>query len=1500
MKVNPAIVRYPVTVDGAIPNGTVSVNVREAAEGDIVTVTATPARGYKLEEIFVNGASITGNTFAMPAEAVTVSATFVKRPLCYFERVNSAADLEEGEYVITGTTTGGEEYAMEAVISSKRPQFLQRHGEAVLMENKAIVTGDDSIVWRLARSGDNWTLYHAALGYIGYLASGNSVGAEGTATGKSTWTISDYDGLFLLTNVENTSRYLLYFRAMPRFACFDKPSTGTALAFYKKAGVLLPSIKCSGNTETTLPEGAFEIAFELKNFEREYSWALEGEGTIDEDGVYRWVPTSAGNYRIAVSATADGETLVSATVGLTVKAPEVTYEVRIAESIPNGTVEADRAGAEEGDLVTLSAFPSDGYKLGSFLVDGEPIAGHAFVMPAAGVLVSATFVERDKSIFGKITDSDDFEDGEYVITGTNEGAEYAMKAEISTGSTKYLLRQEEEVEFEDGSVVDPDDSIVWRMFRNGDGWTIYNAAVGYVGYVADGNSAGAEPTASDKSTWTFSENGNEGLFLVENAGTAGRCLMYNASTPRFACYDEAETGKALAFYRKAGPVLVRHAVTVDGAIANGTVAVSVGEACEGDIVTVTATPARGYKLVGIAVNGHPIAGNTFAMPAGAVTVSATFVKRPLYYFEKVSGVENFEEGEYVITGATTNDTEYAMKAEISTGSTKYIMRQEEEVLIEDNTIVGADDSIVWRLARNGDNWTLYNAAIGYVGYVASGNSAGAEDTVSGKSSWTISDFQHYWWDDGTGLFLLANVGNTNRYLLYYNATPRFACYENTTSGKALAFYKKAGVLLPAIKYSGNTVTTLSEGTFEIAFALENYDGAYSWSLEGEGAIGEDGVYTWVPTAAGTYGITVSAKADGEAIVSGTVGLTVRAPPVPATTYEVRIADGIPNGAVEADRARAEEGDIVTLTAHPSDGYKLGSFLVDGEPIAGDTFEMPAAGVLVSATFVERAKITFGKITASDGFVDGEYVITGAKAAGVEYAMKAEISTGSTKYIVRQEEEVEFEDGAVADPDASIVWRMFRSGDGWTLYNAAVGYVGYVASGNSASAESAASAKSTWTFSESGSEGLFLVENAGTAGRYLLYNATTPRFACYEKTTSGKALAFYRKPGPVLVRHSVTVDGTIANGTVTVNVEEACEGDIVTVTAKPAAGYKLEAIRVNGEAIEGNAFAMPAGEAFVSALFVVKTGTNAKYTIAGKTEVTATGNLPEGSSAVYSQTGSVAGQATAGNSMTLTLKGYEGATITGLTLRMKSNSSNGAGSLRVACGDAVIASIEDSKFNSGNWHGAWSTSYVDIMSEVAATAIDGDVVITITASENSLYCQEVTVDYELASGHPYIAFEGETSVTLGGGFSIVFSLEDYEGEYRWSLEGEGTIGDDGLYTWTPNAAGPHGITVSALGDGGPVAEALFLELTVEPRPAPVEVTVTSIVVESSGGEGKTTKRVILTIEPTDVDFVVKRTGDLGDGENPAVWTRVDDAEISEGQAVILEEGDRVYYRIDDSE
>ena len=97
-------VTYPVNIPTTFENGTIASDVANPKAGDTVTLTAKPADGYKIDTLTVKGAdgsTITtsgeGNirTFTMPAQGVTVSATFVEVPATTYQ-VTIPTNFEHG------------------------------------------------------------------------------------------------------------------------------------------------------------------------------------------------------------------------------------------------------------------------------------------------------------------------------------------------------------------------------------------------------------------------------------------------------------------------------------------------------------------------------------------------------------------------------------------------------------------------------------------------------------------------------------------------------------------------------------------------------------------------------------------------------------------------------------------------------------------------------------------------------------------------------------------------------------------------------------------------------------------------------------------------------------------------------------------------------------------------------------------------------------------------------------------------------------------------------------------------------------------------------------------------------------------------------------------------------------------------------------------------------------------------------------------------------------
>lgn len=152
-------------------------------------------------------------------------------------------------------------------------------------------------------------------------------------------------------------------------------------------------------------------------------------------------------------------------------------------------------------------------------------------------------------------------------------------------------------------------------------------------------------------------------------------------------------------------------------------------------------------------------------------------------------------------------------------------------------------------------------------------------------------------------------------------------------------------------------------------------------------------------------------------------------------------------------------------------------------------------------------------------------------------------------------------------------------------------------------------------------------------------------------------------------------------------------------------------------------------------------TDVTYTITSKSAVSTSGTAPSRSSATFANTYSTKDQMTSGNTMTLTLSGYAGKKITGVTLSMHSNKSAGAGYLSVVAGTTTLASIGSTgsgvAFNNASWNGSYIQTYTDVtptMSNSTYAIKSGeDVVLVIGCTTNSLFCQSFKISYADAGG-----------------------------------------------------------------------------------------------------------------------------------------------------------------------
>lgn len=154
-----------ITVSDDIENGSVTIDKKQAIDGEIVTVTATPNENYVLNKIYVNGTEIDGTSFEVSGDS-EVYATFSEKIAQYSVNVSTAdnasaslanADeavpmlltLENENTAVTELTANdGEEILVNAIANNNYTVDTiyvngeEIAGESFIIEKDSIITMD--------------------------------------------------------------------------------------------------------------------------------------------------------------------------------------------------------------------------------------------------------------------------------------------------------------------------------------------------------------------------------------------------------------------------------------------------------------------------------------------------------------------------------------------------------------------------------------------------------------------------------------------------------------------------------------------------------------------------------------------------------------------------------------------------------------------------------------------------------------------------------------------------------------------------------------------------------------------------------------------------------------------------------------------------------------------------------------------------------------------------------------------------------------------------------------------------------------------------------------------------------------------------------------------------------------------------------------------------------------------------------------------------------------
>lgn len=143
-----------------------------------------------------------------------------------------------------------------------------------------------------------------------------------------------------------------------------------------------------------------------------------------------------------------------------------------------------------------------------------------------------------------------------------------------------------------------------------------------------------------------------------------------------------------------------------------------------------------------------------------------------------------------------------------------------------------------------------------------------------------------------------------------------------------------------------------------------------------------------------------------------------------------------------------------------------------------------------------------QITSIDELTTGSYVVVGGTSSN---AMSTTQSTAKNPYM--EIEAVSIEGDKITNPDASVIWTITKDNDGTFSLSANGQYISSNGSENSAKLIDAIANTAKYNVTING--GKFKFNNIEPNERFLQYNASAKRFACYKSTSNQQDLQLFK-------------------------------------------------------------------------------------------------------------------------------------------------------------------------------------------------------------------------------------------------------------------------------------------------------------------------------------------------------------------------------------------------------
>lgn len=512
--------------------------------------------------------SITANTtftavYGIASEGVSTDYT----------KITSTAQLTTGDYMIVAHGTYAD-YAMGNSITSSHMAE-----ETVTISSNTISNSNTALIWRITKTGDNYTLYNEAASKYLALSTASlpvlqtSAHNFSVAYSSSQWifestTVSGYQLAYCVNTYyyeSATSQYIpiyLYKRGSGIGSYTSKPqccqTPATALTIESD----VTNMVASGVAHLTLTGGNGKAI----------TWNTTGGALSEQTNSGATLTLSAPGVYTVTATQADDETDpdnvicgATVTVNITVKAQ---YTI-IFNTKDDGVVsEYSRITVTEGNTYTMPDISDDydcgtsGASFAGWVDDLDDTAVDAIKGSTQTATANKTWYAAWSTsgsvtnvyLYTKVTNKSELTDGCKVLIGNTDGT-YAMGEQRTSNRAAVTVSQnpdnENQIYFTGSDVKE------LTVGTSGSYYTFYDAEVGTAGYLY-----AASSSSNHLKTQTTLDNNGKFDISITDAGVATmtakgsythNLLKYNSSSKLFSCYSSGQANPAI--YKKSATTI---------------------------------------------------------------------------------------------------------------------------------------------------------------------------------------------------------------------------------------------------------------------------------------------------------------------------------------------------------------------------------------------------------------------------------------------------------------------------------------------------------------------------------------------------------------------------------------------------------------------------------------------------------------------------------------------------------------------------------------------------------------------------------------------------------------------------------------------------------------------------------------------------------------------------------------------------------------------------------